>query len=131
MNNLFSLSFWFRINPGIFTPIYQKILIGIILIFILLSILFWFKKKKRGKNKNFILGVWRKFYDFFTINSFLGLLLLFFCFEKIPFFSSRFWFILWGIEMITWLFFIFKHYKTIPSKIEKIEAKESYEKYLP
>lgn len=131
MTNLLSLSFWFKMNPGALMTISRNALIFLILCFLFLTIFFYFKQKTTGKSKQFILVVWRGLYNLSLVNMFFALFLFFFCYQQISFFSSRFWFLVWGIEVIVWLFFIFKIYKGIPLKIAQAESSEKYQKYIP
>jgi len=122
-----SSNFWFSSRPGSLIPLYHNILIGIIILFISLTIFLAFSRKKKLTD----LKLLDKLISFSSLNIFIPLILLFFNFELIPFFSSRFWYILWGVEMVIWLFFIFRYYKTIPEKRKEIEEKKAFNKYIP
>ena len=65
------------------------------------------------------------------MNFFVGLILLFFSHELIPFLSARFWFLLWGLGIAVWLVFIFKALVAIPKKKKQIEKEREYKKYIP
>ncbi|MCX6795922.1 MAG: hypothetical protein NTW06_00290, partial [Candidatus Falkowbacteria bacterium] len=61
----------------------------------------------------------------------IGLLLLFFTYELLPFLSTRILFLIWGIGMLIWLYFIARNLIEIPS-LRKERAKEKeYHKYIP
>ncbi len=131
MENLLSLHFWFNIRPPQLTPLFQYSLITFIILLAAGCGFFFWKKRKKGKSKNFYITAWRKLYYFCGTNLILGLLLLLFNYEKTPFFSARFWYLVWLAEMLVWLFFIYKFLKTVPEKIKKAEQEENYKKYLP
>lgn len=132
MPNFLSLSFWFNLYPPKLSQPYVYILIILVLGLILATFVFWFLKNQKGKSKNFKLQGFRSLYSFSITNAALGLLLLFFNFNKIPFFSARFWYPLWLVEMLVWLYFIFKFFRrSIPEKLKKAEQEEKYKKYLP
>jgi hypothetical protein len=128
MQNLLSLNFWFNLKPGPLLPIYQQIFITIIII---LAISFFILLIIKAKKVNLYNKFLEKLHSFSLINCFIGLILLFFNYELIPFLSSRFWFLLWGLGIIIWLFFIFKILKEIPERKKKILSEKEYKKYIP
>lgn len=128
MSNLLSLSFWFNLRPDILMPIYQKIFIGFVIFLAICSLVSWLISSKK---RNLYTFFWRKIYSFSLINFFVGLILLFFSHELIPFLSARFWFLLWGLSMAVWLVFIFKTLAVIPKKKKQIEKEREYKKYIP
>jgi len=128
MGNLFSLHFWFNLRPPALLPIYQKFFIGLVIALIVASFIFWFIKSKR---RNVYINFWRNLYYFSFTNSFIGIVLLFFSYELVPFLSARFWFLLWGAGIIAWLIFIFKSLIAIPKRRKKIAEEEEYKKYIP
>ena len=134
MSNLeifLSASFWFNSRPPRLIPFFENLLIVVIFVFLILAIFSFYKKRSKGKTRNFYITVWRSFYYFCLTNLAIGVLLLFFNYEGIPFLSARFWYIVWFLIIATWLFFIFKFTKKIPEKIKKAEKEEKYKKYLP
>jgi len=66
-----------------------------------------------------------------ALSAIISLILLFFNHERISFFSARFWFLVWGIEMIIWLVFIIKKLKEIPKLREQLVKEKEYNKYIP
>lgn len=127
MNNLLTLKFWITSRPPKLLPLYQNILYAITAIFIIASFLFAQLKKKKGIYKK----IYVKLFNFSITNSIIALFILFFNLETIPFFSARFWFILWLIEIIVWLVFIYKEFKKIPKKREEYKKEEEFKKYIP
>ena len=73
----------------------------------------------------------RKLSNFCLGNVVIGLIILFFSYEMVPLLSSRFWFLIWGIEMAVWLFFIFRITREIPKKKEEMEKDKEFKKYIP
>lgn len=129
MNNLLSLKFWFKLRPGLFLPIFQKALIGLVIGLAVLAVVFNLLGKK---NKNGLyVKVWNNLYSFSLTNAFIFLLLLFFNYELVPFLSARFWYLLVGLEMAIWIFFIAKAIFLIPKKKEQYEKDKEYKKYIP
>jgi hypothetical protein len=128
MGNLLSLKFWFNLRPGALLPVYQKAFI----IFILsLVIFYFFSRFFTGRKKGLYTFLWRRLQSFSLANAIIGLVLLFFSYELIPFLSSRFWFLLWAIIMLVWLVFVGKSLLAIPDKKKKFEEEKEYKKYIP
>ena len=124
-------NFWFNLRPGHLLPVYHYILIGFVVLLFILSAVFYVKKQNRKRKKNVNLPFWRQLYYFSLTNGIIGIMFIFFNYELIPFFSSRFWYPLWVIVMAVWLYFIFKLLKTIPEKIKQKEKEAEYSKYIP
>jgi uncharacterized protein YacL len=127
MNNLLTFKFWLTSRPPELLPLFQNILYAITAIFIIVSFVFARLKKKKGIYQK----IYVKLFNFSVSNSIIALFILFFNLETIPFFSARFWFILWFIEIIIWLIFIFKEFKKIPQKREEYKKDEEFKKYIP
>ncbi len=127
MNNLITLKFWFNSRPPKLLPAFQNILYAIVVVFIISTFVFAKLKKK----KSIYQKIYSKLFDFSVSNSVISLFILFFNLETIPFFSARAWFILWIIEIVIWLLFIFKDFKKIPKKRDEMKKKEEFKKYIP
>jgi amino acid transporter len=107
---------------------YKNILIGTIITFFILAIVCFFLKKDK---KGLYLKLWNKLFNFFTTNVFIGIVLFFFNKELIPFFSARFWYVLWAIGMVVWIGFIIKYLKSLPEKRKQMKETKEYKKYIP
>jgi hypothetical protein len=127
MNNLLNLSFWFDLRPPALIPVFNYIFIGFILFLIILMIVSFKFKNKHKVYK----GVLISLYNFSFTNTIIGVILLFFNYQRVPFLAARFWFLFWAILILVWLFFIYKKLKKIPAQREKIVAQEEFNKYLP
>lgn len=129
MESLFKLQFWFNLRPGPLTPISGKALIVLIVVSLLVYLVIKiYKRKNKTSLYNKILNGLE---NFSLSNFFIGLFLLFFSYELVPFLSSRFWFLLWAIGVGVWLFFIIKSAVVIPTIKQKIEEEKEFKKYLP
>jgi amino acid transporter len=115
-------------RPGSLLPIYQKALVIFIVVLVVAAVIFSFIRKKR---KGLYSKVWRVLRGFSLSNAIVGLIILFFNYEMVPLLSARFWFVLWGIEMIVWLFFILRMAREIPKKKEQLEKEREFKKYIP
>lgn len=75
---------------------------------------------------------WRRLGTVLIVAGILAFLLLFFRYERVPFFSSRFWMIIWFVGVITPLGMLAKSaYREIPSDVALYEQQRRLAKYLP
>jgi len=124
-----TFAYWFNIYPGSLIPWIEKGLI--VFIALLLGLVFaanFYSKKGISAIPKLAL---RKLFNFGIANFCAGLILLFFTREAIPFFSSRFWFLIWFLAMG---FYLFKFYQKLESaKIKKAASQKQAEneKYIP
>jgi len=127
MINLLSFNYWFNLSPLSFIRPAQFVIISFLIVLFLAYLFFAFYKKRKGYYKLLCL----KLHDFFLTNLLLGLLLFFFEYQRVYFFSARFWWLIWLVFMLIWGFSIFKNFKkTIKNREGKIKEKE-FKKYLP
>lgn len=127
MNNFFTSNFWFSLRPGGLLGSSMIVLVFFIVLLIIAGFIFNNLKAKKGLYRKTLDGL----FNFSFTNAIIGLFLLFFSYETILFLSSRFWYLLWVIEIITWLWLILKHAKNLPKIREQRETENKYKKYLP
>lgn len=127
MQNLLTIKYWFSVNPGpLVTLGFQALLALVIFFFILGLVVFFFKKKK-----SLYRGVFNSLYDLAIANFFIGLLFIFFHYENIPFFTARFWLLIWMAGLLTWIVFIVKKLRLIPERRKELILEQEKKKYLP
>ncbi len=131
LNKILSWNFWFNLRPGHLLPEYQYGLMAFTALLFILTIISHIKKQNRKKKSNTNLPFWRRLYYFGMTNAFLGVMFIFFDYEMIPFFSSRFWYPVWAVVMAVWLYFTLILLKTVPARIKEKEQENNYKKYLP
>jgi len=108
-----------------------KISVAIYLaLFVLALICSWWRKRKS------VNVLYKKFFqktaNFLFTFSIVGLLLLFFRYQLIPYLGMRGWTMLWWLASIVWLVFVFKYLLIdLPKKKKEQQLKEEFEKYLP
>lgn len=127
MKNLLTINYWFTLRPETLIPYAQKTFIGAILLLIVLAFLAFMAKKRGGIYR----GFFKRLYSFCWSNALIGLILFFFNYEMVPFFSARFWLGFWIILMTAWLIFILKKLKTIPQQKKQLEQEKKLKQYLP
>jgi len=127
MTNLLTWRFWFTLRPETLTPLSQKLFIGFLIILAVAAFLIALVKRKSSIYR----GSFKQLYNFCLSNAFIGLLLLFFNYELVPFFSARFWLAIWMVVMIVWFGFIIKKLKNIPLQKKQREQEKELKKYIP
>ena len=127
MSTLFTLAFWFNLRPGSLEALSRNTFIGLILLLIIAAVLFFVFKKKKGLYRH----LFSNLYNFCLSNTVIGLMLLFFNYEIIPFFSAHFWFLLWLIVAVWWLIHILKELKKISARKKQQGEIDEIKKYLP
>ena len=127
MTNLLSVKLWFNLRPGSLTPFALKIIIIFIFLLAVFSFVFYLLKLKKQR---LLFQIWAKLYLFSLSNFIIGLFLLFFAYELVPFLSARIWMLLWGISMLAWLIFIGLAIARLPKIKKDIAKKSEYEKYF-
>jgi hypothetical protein len=129
MGNFLTLSFWFSLRPGVFIGSTFKVIAGFVILLMVFALIAGFGKKKWSKSLYAVL--WSNLYYFFLTNAVIGLVLIFFNYETVPFLSARFWFLLWAISLMIWLFFIYKVIVKIPQRKARLEKEKEFKKYIP
>lgn len=111
------------------SPIFGKIFTGFIILLIVSAIAAGLVKK--GDKMKLYGRFWGALYSFCLTNAVIGAVFQFFNYELVPFLSSRFWFLLWGVEMIIWAAFIVKILAVVPKIKEQSEKEKEFKKYIP
>lgn len=127
MKNLFTWKYWFTVNPEPLTALAFKLLLVVMIVLIIGAIITAIYKSRSSVYR----GALKKIYNFSASNFIVGLVILFFHYENVPFFTARIWLGVWLLEMIIWKFFIFKDLKDIPKKKKARELEKEMKKYLP
>jgi len=94
-----------------------------------LTLAFYFLKKQNQ------FGFYKKIFDRLNnlclANTIIGLFLLFFIYEQLPFLSMRIWLLLWFLGILVWLGFIINSMLKIPNLKKSQTKEENYQKYIP
>lgn len=127
MKNLLTFNYWFNLQPEFLKPLALKLFLALIIGLGIIALILALIKKRGGIYR----GLLKRSYGFCLSNAIIGLILLFFNYELVPFLSARFWLGLWALEMIIWLIFILKSLKNIPKKKKLLEQEKELKKYIP
>lgn len=121
---LFSNNLW-PITIGVF-----RLAVAVyILIFILAVVFSILRKNKRFEAP--YRRIMQKFSNWCFSFSIVGLILMFFRHQLIPYLGMRAWTMIWFVICIAWLIYIFKFLLiNIPKQKKNLKIKEEFEKYL-
>jgi amino acid transporter len=131
LSSIFSLPFWFTLNPGPLNPrhllYFLWILVGFLVVAIIFRALMFYRRKDL-----LLVNVWRKLFRLFLTMGLVGFVILFFFYEGVMILGARFWFLFWLIGIITWFVYIIVYsIRKLPKIKKEIEEKKKFEKYLP
>ncbi|HLD28585.1 MAG TPA: hypothetical protein VJB67_03140 [Patescibacteria group bacterium] len=128
--NFFRPSRLFSLRPAIdINTIYFLLAIFAIMVIIAILIKFFQKLKKPER---LIGDLYGKYFSFLLIFGLLGVLMIWFRYERVYILSARFWLLVWGISALIYLYFILRYqFKIIPRAKKNLEQKKLFNKYLP
>jgi len=130
MINWFKFEYLFSNNLWPITMSVFRLAVGVYLLIFILAIVFSILRK----NKNFeapYRRIMQKFANWCFSFSLVGLILMFFRHQLIPYLGMRAWTMIWFVICIAWLIYIFKFLLiNIPKQKKELKIKEDFEKYL-
>ena len=129
MKELLNYRYWFNSRPEPLWPNDDKIIMWLFGFMVVLGLASFFLKRQNGQNPYRKILV--SLFSLSWVNLLIGSVLLFFSYELVPFLASRFWLILWALEAVIWIFFIFRDLLEIPKLIAKSESEKQYKQYIP
>lgn len=99
-------------------------------IFVAAIVFAWLRKRKNISA--LYRRLWQKLASWAFSFSLIGLLLLFFRQQLVPYLGMRAWTMLWWLICAIWLIYIIKYWWfDIPRQKEIAEARKNFDKYLP
>lgn len=129
MGNFLSINYWFSARPGSLDQ--TALMILTIMLFIFLAVALFIYFTKRTHKRSLYYKLWTSIQNFSITNLFLGIVLVFFSYERIPVLSARILYLVWLVSMIVWAVFIAKHVNKIPKIKENLAKEKEYNKYIP
>jgi len=129
---LFTIDYWFNTRPTALEPFFQEFFFYFFITLIVGALVIGIIAKRKKKADPWIAQGFQRISSWCLTMGVAGLVIFFFTYERLPFLSMRFWYLLWFIAAIAWLIQIVHFFKT-RVKVEKmkITEKENIEKYLP
>lgn len=128
MANFFTINFWLNSRPGSLESNAQIAFLVFLFLLVACYAVTYVKLKNKSGSYTRILNSTQ---SLSLTNFIVGLFLLFFTYEQVPFLSSRVLFLVWFAEMAIWAYFIVSKFFDIPKIKEEKEKKKEFQKYIP
>ncbi|MBI4599952.1 hypothetical protein HY732_03440 [Candidatus Uhrbacteria bacterium] len=133
LSDLMNIRYWLTPNPGQLsdqTALLFAVIFGLFIVFKILL---------RSMGRQYIVSLSRYHKEFVyrlermsLTMGVLGFVWLFFAYEIIPFFSGRYWFVVWVLGVIVWAYYIFYYIRfEVPQRVGRDREREYARKYLP
>lgn len=131
MSALLNLSFWLNLSPDPLLPksfrLFELVFFALILLGVVAKVASIVKKS----DYLFAVGAKKLVNPFFWMGV-LGLVLLVMDYERVTFFSARFWYLLWAIGFVVWMIFVLKKLvRDLPERKKMIDDRKKLERWLP
>lgn len=131
-SKLTDISYWLRPGPGDLSEPFLVFFIVFFGFFIFLKILL------RVMGRQYVLGLHKaqqrvlfKIESLLLTMGLLGLVWTFFRFELVPFFSARYWLIIWFVGFVIWAYLILYYARyQVPAVVRRDEERRSQKKYF-
>lgn len=131
MNMIFSLDFWFRLQPITMTPLFTRFFFILFSAFVIFGAMATIVARKKHDDR-LLIKTYKKIAQMFYTMGWLGLIILFFSYQEVYFFGARFWYLIWLAGLAFWIFSIVHYVKVqIPQLREEFQSKKEINKYLP
>lgn len=130
-SSLLNPKYWLDLTPAPLSGLTEKILLVFFSVVFLCGLFLRLAEKRRRLDR-FAARAVRSASRLGVTMACLGFLLLFFSYEQVRLFGSRFWFILWLLGVLFWLVWISRnYYKVAPRERAAEDIRRQREKYLP
>lgn len=108
-----------------------RIAVGIYILIFALAIIFSLLRKKQTITVSYRKAM-QKLSTWCFSFSIVGLILMFFRHQLIPYLGMRVWSMIWFIICIVWMLYIIKYiFVNIPKQRKDLKIREEFEKYIP
>lgn len=131
MINWFKFDYLFTNNLLPITTNVFRLAVGIYVLIFILAILLSILRKKDRFAKPYR-RIMQKFSGWCFSFSIVGLILMFFRHQLIPYLGMRAWTMIWFVICAAWMIYILKYlFVNIPRQKKDLKIREEFEKYLP
>jgi hypothetical protein len=129
-NEIFSKNYLFNPNPGELGGIFY--ILGICLGSIAISIILWFLLTKIESKRSIYKKLKIKIFNPLFYLPIIGLFLIFFQWQQLPYLSFRIFMLLWIVGAILWAVFVILYILIrFPRQMREFSETEQLNKYLP
>jgi len=129
--NFFSWHYWFAVQPGVASKILLEILIILVVGCFLAAVVFHYVARAK-KEDPVTVRILKKLNGLFSFLTFVGVFILLFFWQQVPYLSSRFWLVVWFLLVVVWVGFIIRYALFVaPKRRARLEEEKKYKQYLP
>lgn len=130
LGNLLKIDYWFNVRTLAFKPAtFKALVVALVVILVLAVILSLRQRKLEDKLKQ---KTARKLSTFFYSLSLVGMTLVFFRQQELPYLAMRLWLFAWFLACLIWFIFILRYiFIKVPKILQERRKRLEMEKYLP
>jgi len=129
---LLTLDYWFDTRPGGLEPFFQEFFFYFFIALVAAALVVGILAKRKKKSDPWVARGLQRLSSWCLTMGVAGLVIFFFTYEKLPYLSMRFWYMVWVIVAVVWLIQIIIFFtKTVKNEKKKISEQKNIEKYLP
>lgn len=128
---MLSLGFWFDLTPVRMSPVFEASFFVLFALLIIAGAAIRIYVRSQSLEKYSALA-YRRVAQIATVSGLVGFVLLFFAFEEVQFFGSRFWMPLWFLGIAVAGFFVARFVREeAPLRRAREQSRAEVNKYLP
>jgi len=131
MSNWFKIDYLFTNHMPLISTAVLRIAVLFYLAFFVLAVVLSIMKRNKKFDKYFTL-LMQKIANLALSFSIIGMILLFFRHQLVPYLGMRGWTLIWWLICLVWFVYVLKYWTiVIPAKRKELQKKREKEKYLP
>ena len=131
MSNWLKLEYLFTNYMPLITTSVLRVAVALYLVFFILAVILSIAKKNKKFDKYYIVLI-QKIANWSFSFSIVGMILLFFRHQLVPYLGMRAWTLIWWLICLVWFINIIKYWTIIiPAQRKARQKKQEYEQYFP
>ncbi|MFH1667402.1 MAG: hypothetical protein ABH884_00055 [Candidatus Komeilibacteria bacterium] len=131
MSNWFKIDYLFTNYMPLISTAVLRIAVLLYLSFFVLAVVLSVVKRNKKFDKYFTI-LMQKIANLSLAFSVIGMILLFFRHQLVPYLGMRGWTLIWWLICLVWFVYVLKYWTiVIPAKRKELQQKKEKEKYLP
>ena len=124
-------AFWFDLTPVRMTPVFETLFFVLFATLLIAGSVIRIYVRNRNLER-YVAQAWRRAAKIASVSGVLGFVILFFAFEEVQFFGSRFWFLAWFVGVAIAVALTVRFVKRdVPVLRVREQSRADVNKYLP